>query len=62
MTLLLPAILFALFTLLAVLGLFFLLRHHYGSRTALPWTLLVLLAFAALGWWVYTLARDSGLG
>lgn len=56
------AILFALFTVLAVLGLFLLLRHHYGAKTAVPLSLLLLLAFLALGWWVYTLAEGSGLG
>lgn len=56
------AILFALFTVLAVLGLFLLLRHHYGAKTAVPLSLLLLLAFVALGWWVYTLAEGSGLG
>lgn len=56
------AILFGLFTVLAVLGLFLLLRHHYGAKTAVPLSLLLLLAFVALGWWVYTLAEGSGLG
>lgn len=59
---LLPAILFTAFTVLAVLGLFLLLRHHYGMRTAVPWSLLVLAAFVALGWWVYRIVEGSGLG
>lgn len=56
------AILFGLFTVLAVLGLFLLLYHHYGTRTALPWSAALLLAFLALGWWVYRIAEGSGLG
>ncbi len=56
------ATLFGLFTVLAVLGLFLLLRHHYGAKTALPWSLALLLAFLALGWWVYRIAEGSGLG
>lgn len=58
----LPAVLFTVFTVLAVLGLFLLLRHHYGTKTALPWSLLLLVAFVALGWWVHTLVEGSGLG
>jgi hypothetical protein len=57
----LPAILFTLFTVLAVLGLFLLLRHHYGAKTAALWSVLLLLAFAALGWWVYAIVEGSGL-
>lgn len=57
----LPATLFAVFTLLATAGLFLLLRHHYGLRPALAWSLLLLLAFAALGWWVAWLIHASGL-
>lgn len=57
----LPLILFAAFTLLATLGLFLLLRHHYGLRPALAWSVLLLLAFAALGWWVVWIVRASGL-
>lgn len=57
----LPLILFAAFTLLATLGLFLLLRHHYGLRPALVWGLLLLLAFVALGLWVGWLIRGSGL-
>lgn len=57
----LPLALFAAFTLLATLGLFLLLRHHYGLRPAVVWSLLLLLAFAALGWWVAWLIRGSGL-
>jgi hypothetical protein len=53
--------LFAAFTLLATAGLFLLLRHHYGLRPALAWSLLLLLAFAALGWWVASIVRGSGL-
>ncbi len=60
--LLLPAVLFTLFTILAVLGLFLLLRHHYGTRTAVPWSLALLLGFVVLGWWVYTIVEASGLG
>lgn len=58
----LAAILYGLFTVLAVLGLFLLLYHHYGTRTALPWSLALLVAFLALGWWVYRIAEASGLG
>lgn len=57
----LPLILFAAFTLLATAGLFLLLRHHYGLRPAVLWSLLLLLAFAALGWWVVSIVRGSGL-
>lgn len=57
----LPLILFAAFTLLATLGLFLLLRHHYGLRPALAWSVLLVLAFAALGWWVVWIVRASGL-
>ncbi len=57
----LPLVLFAAFTLLATLGLFLLLRHHYGLRPALAWSVLLLLAFAALGWWVVWIVRASGL-
>jgi hypothetical protein len=53
--------LLAAFTLLATAGLFLLLRHHYGLRPALAWSLLLLLAFAALGWWVVAIVRASGL-
>ena len=60
--LLLPAVLFTVFTFLAVLGLFLLLRHHYGTKTALPWSLALLAAFVVLGWWVYTIVERSGLG
>lgn len=59
---LLPLALFAAFTLLATLGLFLLVRHHYGLRPALVWSVLLLLAFAALGSWVAWLVRGSGLG
>jgi len=54
--------LFAAFTLLATAGLFLLLRHHYGVRSAVAWSVLLLLAFVALGWWVVWLIRTSGLG
>lgn len=57
----LPLVLFAAFTLLATLGLFLLLRHHYGLRPALAWSVLLVLAFAALGWWVVWIVRASGL-
>jgi hypothetical protein len=57
----LPLTLFVAFTLLATAGLFLLLRHHYGLRPALAWSLLLLLAFAALGWWVVAIVRASGL-
>jgi hypothetical protein len=57
----LAALLYAVFALLATLGLFLLLRHHYGLPTAVPWSALLLLAFAALGWWVAWLAGRSGL-
>lgn len=53
--------LFVAFTLLATTGLFLILRHHYGLRPALLWSLLLLLAFAALGWWVAWLIHASGL-
>jgi hypothetical protein len=53
--------LLAAFTLLATAGLFLLLRHHYGLRPALAWSLLLLLAFVALGWWVVAIVRGSGL-
>lgn len=59
---LLPAILYVAFTVLATLGLFLLLRHHYGLRPALGWSLALLAAFVALAWWVATLIRTSGLG
>ena len=52
---------FAAFALLATLGLFLLLRHHYGLRAAVLWSVLLLLAFAALGGWVAWLIRGSGL-
>lgn len=58
---LLPAILYVAFTLLATLGLFLLLRHHYGLRPALTWSLLLLAAFLALAWWLATLIQASGL-
>ena len=57
----LPVALFVVFTLLATAGLFLLLRHHYGLRPALAWSLLLLLAFAVLGWWVASIVRGSGL-
>ncbi|HUP42377.1 MAG TPA: hypothetical protein VM599_04135 [Thermoanaerobaculia bacterium] len=55
------ALLFAAFTLLATLGLFLLLRHHYGLRPAVLWSVLLLLAFAALGAWIGWLVAGSGL-
>ena len=58
----LPLTLFLAFTLLATAGLFLLLRHHYGLRPAVLWSVLLLLAFAALGWWVVWLIRAAGLG
>lgn len=58
---LLPALLYLAFTLLAVLGLFLLLRHHYGTGPAVAWSLLLLLAFAALGAWVVWIVEGSGL-
>jgi hypothetical protein len=58
----LAAGLFSLFTVLATLSLFLILRHHYGLKTAIPWSLLVLAAFVALGWWVYAIIAGSGLG
>jgi hypothetical protein len=56
-----PALLFAVFTVLATLGLFLLLRHHYGLRAAVLWSVLLLLAFAALGGWISWLVAGSGL-
>lgn len=58
----LPITLYVAFTVLATLGLFLLLRHHYGLRPALAWSLLLLVAFAGLGWWVAALIAASGLG
>ena len=55
-------LLYSVFALAATLGLFLLLRHHYGLRTALPWSVLLLLGFAALGGWVAWMVRTSGLG
>jgi hypothetical protein len=52
---------FAVFALLATLGLFLLLRHHYGLRPAVLWSVLLLLAFAALGGWVVWLVESSGI-
>jgi hypothetical protein len=52
---------FAVFALLATLGLFLLLRHHYGLRPAVLWSALLLLAFAALGGWIAWLVAGSGL-
>lgn len=57
----LPITLYVAFTILATLGLSLLLRHHYGLRPALAWSLLLLFAFLALGWWV-ALVAASGLG
>ena len=56
------ALLYFVFALTATLGLFLLLRHHYGLRTALPWSVLMLLAFAALGGWVVWLLWRAGGG
>jgi hypothetical protein len=57
----LPALLFAVFTVLATLGLFLILRHHYGLRPAVLWSALLLVAFASLGGWVVWLVESSGL-
>lgn len=57
----LAMVLFVLFTVLASLGLFLLLRHHYGLRPAVGWSLLMLLGFAGLGWWVVWMIRAAGL-
>lgn len=51
---------FAVFTVLATLGLFLILRHHYGLRPAVLWSVLLLLAFAALGGWIAWLVEGSG--
>lgn len=54
--------LFVLFAVLASLGLFLLLRHHYGLRPAVGWSVLLLVGFLGLGWWVVWMIRAAGLG
>jgi len=58
----LPITLYVAFTILATLGLFLLLRHHYGVRPALAWSLALFVAFVVLAWWVISLIRASGIG
>ncbi|MFP3939638.1 MAG: hypothetical protein ACLF0P_04970 [Thermoanaerobaculia bacterium] len=58
----LPLTLFSAFAVLATVGLFLLLRHHYGLRPAVVWSVLLLLAFVGLGWWVLWMIRGAGLG
>lgn len=53
--------LFVLFAVLATLGLFLLLRHHYGLRPAVGWSLLMLFGFVGLGGWVVWMIRAAGL-
>lgn len=57
----LPLSLFSAFAVLATVGLFLLLRHHYGLRPAVVWSVLLLLAFVGLGWWVFWMIRGAGL-
>ncbi|MFW6175630.1 MAG: hypothetical protein ACOC7L_02280 [Acidobacteriota bacterium] len=57
----LPLTLFSAFAVLATVGLFLLLRHHYGLRPAVVWSVLLLLAFVGLGWWVLWMIRAAGL-
>lgn len=49
------ATLFVLFTILAVAGLFWILYYHFGWKVATIWSVLLLLAFVALGWFVWSL-------
>jgi hypothetical protein len=58
---LLPITLYVAFTVIATVSLFLLVRYHYGLRPALLWSLVLLLAFAALGWWIASLVQASGL-
>jgi len=47
--------LFVLFTILAVAGLFWILYYHYGWKVAAVWSVVLFVAFVALGWFVWSL-------
>ena len=48
----LAVVLYALFTVLAVAGLYWILGYHYGWRVAAVGSALLLVAFLALAWFV----------
>lgn len=58
----LPITLFVAFTVIATVSLFLLVRHHYGVRRAIVWSLALLVFFVALAGWVVSLIRGAGLG
>lgn len=58
----LAGILFVLFTILAVAGLFSILWYHYGWKVATVWSVALLVAFVVLGWFVWSIIATGAGG
>ena len=56
----LPALTYLTFALLATGGLFAILRYHHGTRPALAWSAALLLAFAVLAALVVWVVETGG--
>lgn len=58
----LSAVLYVAFALLATGGIFWIVRFHYGTGRAAIWSVVSLAGFAVLALWVIWLLRTAAAG
>ncbi len=55
-------VLYGLFTLLATVSIFWIVRYHYTTGRAVVWSVVTLVGFAVLAFWVIWLLRTAAAG
>jgi hypothetical protein len=55
-------VLYSLFSLLATVGIFWIVRYNYTTRRAILWSVVTLVSFAALAVWVIWVLHTAAAG